>query len=58
MLLIFIEKSLEMVWVDKVKNININENYIYECFKYNIFFNLSFVIVKDMLLDGYLIKER
>lgn len=55
MLLIFIEKSLEMVWVDKVKNININENYIYECFKYNIFFNFEFCYSKRYickLLDG------
>lgn len=52
------EKSPEMAWVDKVKNININENYIYERFKHNISFNLSFVIAKDMLLDGHLIKER
>lgn len=40
------EKSPEMAWVDKVKNININENYIYERFKQNISFNFEFCYSK------------
>lgn len=53
------EKSPEMAWVDKVKKYKHKwKIYIYERFKHNISFNLSFVIAKDMLLDGHLIKER
>lgn len=50
------EKSPEMAWVDKVKNININENYIYERFKQNISFNFEFCYSKRYtckLLDGH-----
>lgn len=47
------EKSPEMAWVDKVKNININENIYMNALSKTFLLILSFVTAKDIHVIGW-----